>query len=631
MGKKTEFAERTPGELAKANSEEQTVAERPSWLPVDLSDKELELCNALFDSYLFITPDKQGRTCVCSACRKTYRVEKLARLRTPGDAESLYAKQGYVIKCRECGRSVTVRWARISHSPIWSDRRVVFVRQLSRDEVRLDCYWLTKGYSQGVFDLPPRWGKEASYVLTPGKAVQYTRARRWYCKSQDDNDPDNWSRRAEDKVLLEPFSGCSYRVLDKHMLSGTFLHYHGLGEWNGIKGYNFEWCTVKYLCLRAKYPALEVLLKAGYKNIVEGFVERDRRYYRRLDLGATTPVDILKENRRELAALQSLGSEQEIAMMRHCKKKKSEGWQLSDIAALNECKVYLRSALTFCEEKKTSPRELAKYLRRQHERRMDKYREAMSTNGCMARHGGGIEPKISDVWHELEDFHAMYVQENGVPPREVFPKDVEAAHDALMNARDARMKKEKAARDKERRDGHAKRMKDQRERWVKTTADKVEAAQKIDGDKAKRERMDKRLRWRIKHLSFAEGDYMTVIPQATMELVREGEALHHCVGTYLESYAKGSTNIVFLRHREHLDQPLLTVEIDNDGFMKQCYGFDDDRTWNDEKEWMEPEREKYLAVYRTEIRAFAEHYEAYLAEHFARMKNKSKKKERVTA
>lgn len=86
-----------------------------------------------------------------------------------------------------------------------------------------------------------------------------------------------------------------------------------------------------------------------------------------------------------------------------------------------------------------------------------------------------------------------------------------------------------------------------------------------------------------------------------------------------------------MRHREHLDQPLLTVEVTNDGFMKQCYGFDDDRTWNDEKEWMEPEREKYLAVYRTEIRTFAEHYEAYLAEHFARMKNKSKKKERVTA
>ena len=608
---------------------ETAAIERPSWLPADLSDKELDLCNNLFDSYLFITPDKQGRTCVCSACRKTYRVEKSARLRTPGDAESLYAKQGYNIKCRECGRSVTVRWARISHRPIWSDRRVVFVRQLSRDEIRLDCYYLAKGYSQGMFDLPPRWGKEHSYVLTPGLAVQYTRKYRWYCKSQDDNDPENWSRRAADKGPLDPFNGCGYTLLDRHMLSGSFLHYHGLNEWRGIHGYQSDWSTVKYLALRAMYPALETLLKAGYKNIVDGFVHRDRRYYRRLDLQATTPTDIFKENRHELSALQSLGNEQELALMRHCKKKKSEGWLLSDIAELNACKVYLHSALEFCEEKKTSPRELAKYLRRQHERRLERYQEEMRTNGCMVRHGGGIEPKIVGVWHDLDDFHQMYLQENGVPPREIFPKDVQAAHDALMNARDARLKKEKAKRDKEWYKGYEQRMKDQRERWVKTTAEKVEAAQRIDSNEAKREKMDKRLRWRVKYLSFAEGDYMTVIPSTTMELVREGEALHHCVGTYLESYAKGSTNIVFLRHREHLDQPLLTVEIDNDGFMKQCYGFDDDRTWNHEKEWMSPERDKYLAVYRTEIRTFAEHYKAHLQTHFAKMKNK--KKERVTA
>lgn len=617
--------------MERKKNVEAAAAERPSWLPADLSDKELNLCNSLFDSYLFITPDKQGRTCVCSHCRKTYRVEKSARLRTPGDAESLYANQGYNIKCRECGSSVKVRWARISHRPIWSDRRVVFVRQLSRDEIRLDCYYLSKGYSQGAFDLPPRWGKEAAYVLTPGKAVRYMRHYRWYCKSHDDNDPENWSRRAEDKVPLDPFNGCGYTLLDRHMLSGSFLHYHGLNEWRGIHGYQNDWSTVKYLALRAMYPALETLLKAGYKDIVDGFVHRDRRYYRRLDLQATTPTDIFKENRHELSALQSLGNEQELALMRHCKKKKSEGWLLSDIAALNACKVYLRSALEFCENKKTSPRELTRYLRKEHERRMSRYQEEMRTNGCMARHGGGIEPKIVGVWHDLNDFHQMYVQENGVEAREIFPKDVQAAHDALVHARDVRQKKEKAKRDKEWSEGHKQRMKDQRERWLKTTAEKAEAAQRIDGDEAKREVMDKRLRWRVKHLSFAEGDYMTVIPQATIDLVREGEALHHCVGTYLERYAKGSTNIVFLRHREHLDQPLLTVEIDNDGFMKQCYGFDDDRTWNDEKEWMSPERDKYLAVYRTEIRTFAEHYKAYLAEHFAEMKNKSKKKERITA
>ncbi len=614
-----------------AKNERKSAQELPSWLPADLTEKELDLCNNLFDSYLFITPDKKGRECTCSACRKTYRVDKVARTREPGDMEILYAGLGYEIKCRECGRTVKVRWAKISHRPIWSDRYVVFVRQLSHDEVRLDGYKLVKGYAPGTFDLPPRYKKRASYMLTPGEVVQYTREYYWHCKSPDDNDPDNWNKRRADKPVLEPFSGCGYRVLSTHELSGTFLQYHGLKEWRGVKGYHLEYDTVKYLCLRAMYPALEVLLKAGYHEIVAGFVKRDRRYYNRFDLQATTPTDILKENRHELAALRSLGSDQELAMMRHCKKKRVDGWQLSDMAALAECKVYLKSALTFCEEKKTTPRELAKYLRRQHERRMARYCEEMSTNACLARHGGGIEPKIGDVWYELQDFHRMYQQEIGLPSREIYPKDVGAAHDALMNERDARLQKEKTAKDKEWRDGHAQRMKEKREKWIKTTAEKVETAAEIDNDVKKREKMDKRLRWRVKHLSFYEGDYMTVIPQITMDIVVEGEALHHCVGTYIDSYANGSTNIVFLRHREHLDQPLITVEVTNEGVMTQCYGFDDDRNWNDEKEWMEPERKKYLAVYRSDIRIFADRYKKYLAEHFAAMKDKNNKKERTTA
>ena len=45
----------------------------------------------------------------------------------------------------------------------------------------------------------------------------------------------------------------------------------------------------------------------------------------------------------------------------------------------------------------------------------------------------------------------------------------------------------------------------------------------------------------------------------------------------------------------------------------------------------DPERDKYLEVYRPSIRTFAEHYKAHLAEHFAAMKDKNNKKERTTA
>ena len=124
---------------------------------------------------------------------------------------------------------------------------------------------------------------------------------------------------------------------------------------------------------------------------------------------------------------------------------------------------------------------------------------------------------------------------------------------------------------------------------------------------------------------------MVVIPSLTVELVREGERMHHCVGTYAERYAKGRTNIVFLRHKEHLDAPMLTAEILNDGKMNQCYGFNDDRPLYASDEWKRPEKETYDAVYDAAVRVFAKKYEEYLAEHFAAMKGKKNEKERTTA
>lgn len=174
-------------------------------------------------------------------------------------------------------------------------------------------------------------------------------------------------------------------------------------------------------------------------------------------------------------------------------------------------------------------------------------------------------------------------------------------------------------------------MKAERQSWIKSTKAKYENAARIDANQVVTEKMDKRLRWRIKHLSFASGCWMTVIPKHTRDLVAEGEALHHCVGTYCERYANSSTNIVFLRHKDYLEQPLLTVEVNNEGKVVQCYGFDDDRTYTKDKVWMDAERKKYLAVYDKDIRTFAQQYEEHLKEVFSKNNKQVKTKGRVIA
>ncbi|WP_300782002.1 PcfJ domain-containing protein [uncultured Acetatifactor sp.] len=61
------------------------------------------------------------------------------------------------------------------------------------------------------------------------------------------------------------------------------------------------------------------------------------------------------------------------------------------------------------------------------------------------------------------------------------------------------------------------------------------------------------------------------LPKELDELKREGETLHHCVGTYRDRVAKGDTMIFFIRLESDPDQPFYTLEWK--GRVIQCRGF----------------------------------------------------------
>lgn len=61
------------------------------------------------------------------------------------------------------------------------------------------------------------------------------------------------------------------------------------------------------------------------------------------------------------------------------------------------------------------------------------------------------------------------------------------------------------------------------------------------------------------------------LPNELDELKREGEILHHCVGTYRDRVAKGDTMIFFIRLESEPDQPFYTLEWK--GRVIQCRGF----------------------------------------------------------
>lgn len=76
-----------------------------------------------------------------------------------------------------------------------------------------------------------------------------------------------------------------------------------------------------------------------------------------------------------------------------------------------------------------------------------------------------------------------------------------------------------------------------------------------------REKIDKLLPALEKTYSFAHAGLILRPARSGLELLQEGNALHHCVGGYVERYAGGHTIICFLRRSDAPDTPWRTIEI----------------------------------------------------------------------
>lgn len=68
-------------------------------------------------------------------------------------------------------------------------------------------------------------------------------------------------------------------------------------------------------------------------------------------------------------------------------------------------------------------------------------------------------------------------------------------------------------------------------------------------------------------------NFVFLVPKELQEIVKEGNALHHCVGSnyYLQNHKSGETNIVFIRRKDDSKTPYFTMEYRN-GKVVQIQG-----------------------------------------------------------
>ena len=122
---------------------------------------------------------------------------------------------------------------------------------------------------------------------------------------------------------------------------------------------------------------------------------------------------------------------------------------------------------------------------------------------------------------------------------DICPKGLQNAHDAMIGPYN------EAKKEEERRNN---------EELTKLIKTRAEALEKI-----------------LKEVMAQEDGLIAHFPQSAGEFIAEGEALHHCVSRYKQSFAKGETIIVFIRDVSAPDKPYYTLEVKN-GRIIQLHG-----------------------------------------------------------
>lgn len=71
--------------------------------------------------------------------------------------------------------------------------------------------------------------------------------------------------------------------------------------------------------------------------------------------------------------------------------------------------------------------------------------------------------------------------------------------------------------------------------------------------------------------------YTIIVPEKTSDLIAEGTYLNHCVGSYVNRVADGSSKIFFLRKKDFPETPYVTIELTRENLLYQAKGFSNSR------------------------------------------------------
>lgn len=304
-----------------------------------------------------------------------------------------------------------------------------------------------------------------------------------------------------------------------------------------------------------KFPKLEWLCKMGLnqlaKDAVRGF--QYSNMVGKIDYKADTIYGILGLTKVNTKVLQAIdGNHYELRLLQVAQKYgiQMKPEQLKEFYETFECNTELLKA----KNRKISLHKLCRYIEKESERYPIGDKNYCRWNYSYNRYTERKDPRIERKQNMANDWleYIGWCKELKYDLSNMFiymPNNFRKVHDRTAEEYKA-LQDKKAAAEKRRREEAA------RKELEQTKKAMAEIFKKIEGMDA---------------FSIKGKGLILVVPKSGDEIRAEGEALHHCVGGYVESVAKGETNIFFVRKADEPDKSYFTMEWNHNKII-QCRG-----------------------------------------------------------
>ena len=324
----------------------------------------------------------------------------------------------------------------------------------------------------------------------------------------------------------------------------TAMKYSGIDilakNYNGILPY--EGAIPIYM----EFPKFEWICKMGLNNLAANIVNKYSFYYIStdvIDYKANTIYEILGLTKVNTKILQEIdGNTDELDLLRESQKLSIQmsAEEVKEYYEVFGCDIKLLrekgNRISFHKFFKYFDKEIERYIDKKPKEKL-KREELIELKRNMVNDWKDYLRWCSELKYNLDN---MFIY---------MPNNFKQVHDRVAKEYKD-LKDRKAAAEKKRRDKLvAKKMQ-------KIKKDMEEIFSKNAG---------------VDALNIKGNGLILIIPANSAAIKEEGEALHHCVGTYIERVAKGETAIFFIRRESDPEKPYYTLEW-RDNKVIQCRG-----------------------------------------------------------